>query len=157
MEKTYSVYQEMERFYENMRKLPSKSGDLDLLVSNAYSGEKGESFYNLFSAENKYNGIFGRIRLWKEKILPYFFNLPIMDLVKSGDLEMKVTNNFFRSRIVVTDTKTKQNVFKMKAPWLSSALSYLWGQFTKSRFYMPIFKSDEESNEEDEETYQQAA
>jgi hypothetical protein len=129
----------IEEIYEGMRRLSYKSEELDTLVSNGKSGENGSSFYNLSTTTtSEYVGISGRMRLWKERILPYFFSLPAVELAKNENLEMKVSNNFFRSRIVIYDKNTNSRL-KIKAPWFSSLFSRLFGNYTKSKLDLPTY------------------
>ena len=123
---------------EAMRVLPSKSKDLKLLVSTAESTKDGSSFYNLATAtEDKYKGIRGRIRFWDDKVFDYFYSLPIMEMVRAGYYKMKTRNDLFGSKIVVYDKKTGKSKFKVKAPWLTSILSYFgFGSLVKSRTYV---------------------
>ena len=123
----------MTKIYEGMRKLPSGSDALDTLVSKSTPTEKGISAYNLITtAKDSYHGISGRIKLWKEKILPYFFGLPAVEIAKEQGLELKVSNNIFRSRIIIYDKKSNSK-FKVKAPWFTSLFSRLFGSLVKSR------------------------
>ncbi|VVB84080.1 Uncharacterised protein [uncultured archaeon] len=132
----------IEEIYEGMRKLPYKSDELELLNSKVTPRKSGNFFYNLFTTTKKYfNGIPGRVKLWRERILPYFFNLPAVKMAQEGGLEMKAKNDFFGSRITIRDKETKSSL-RIKAPWFSSILSYLFGNLTKSRLYVPSDFSD---------------
>jgi hypothetical protein len=126
-------YELMTKIYEGMRTLSSGSDALETLVSKSIPYENGIYAYNLITTVKKdYNGIPGRIKLWKEKILPYFFKLPAVEMAQKNGLELKVSNNIFRSRIVIHDRKSNSE-FKVKTPWLSSLFSKFFGSLVKSR------------------------
>ncbi|VVB83264.1 Uncharacterised protein [uncultured archaeon] len=135
-------YELMTNIYEGMRKLSSGSDALDTLASKSLPRENGIYAYNLITTnkDKGYHGISGRIKLWKEKILPYFFSLPAVEMAKEKGLELKVSNNIFRSRIVIYD-KESRSKFKVKAPWLTSLFSRFFGSFVKSRLreYTPSY------------------
>ena len=143
----------MEEIYEDMRGLPNHyPEDLDTRGSNAESNNKGSFFYNLITTiKNCYRGISGRKKIWKEKILPYFFDLPAVKLAKAENLEMKVSNNFFRSRIILKDIKTNSSL-KIKAPWFSSLFSYFLGNYTKSKLYLPNVEEIDYQQEQSQAT-----
>jgi hypothetical protein len=136
------TYELLRNLSEAMRDLPSKCSDsLELLVSKNKPRDEGEGVYsyNLMTGiKNEYSWNSGRRKLWKEKILPYFFSLPAVEAARENGLEIKVKNNIFRSRIDIYDVKTHSRLFMVKSPWFASLFSKLFGSIFKSKLtYVP--------------------
>jgi len=126
----------IEGFYRQVIGLPyAKPKDIRLISGGTKEKRHGKFFNNLIaSSSDNYYGFFGRIKLWRELILPFYHRINLQEIAGNSGLEARVTNHFFRSRIVIKD---KANHYKLviKSPKFASLMSYWFGNLVRAKLY----------------------
>ena len=127
----------VEKMYYSVRNLADVYPGEFSMINSGYKrkGEKTVHSDLMTGIDKKYRGILGRVDMWKKRILHTYYNLLLKEISEGEkkNLEVKVSDHFFRSRFLIRD-KTNGMKFTVKSPWFSSLGSYLFGSFIKMRF-----------------------
>ena len=126
----------IERIYDKAVSIPSAKPEDIVLVNGGVRGKKRKNaFYSLMTSTNdNYYGFSGRIKMWREVILPFYHQMRLQEMAREGGLEVRTSNHFFRSRIVITD---RQNHYKLviKSPRFASLMSHWFGNLVRAKLY----------------------
>ncbi len=147
---------ELDELYLKVRNLPASDPEefKTFSIKRKQYGKRGY-FSSLITNVKKYfRGFFGRVKMWNEKILPACYEFPELKLAKENNLETKVTNTFFRSRMEIFDKKNKRKL-TIYSPLFSSILSYFFGNMVKIKLgeYTPSHKESYEKQHNEQPSY----
>ncbi len=118
-----------ENFYNTIKNLPNKHPEELNLISSGFEeilGEYSKLMYTSFITTHKYSkGIKGRLCLWKDYILPEWYNLSLEKNAEEEKLEVKISNHLFKSRLSINGSNdVKLDVW---SPKFSTILSSIFG------------------------------
>lgn len=128
--------EKIENFYDFIKNMPNENPEEFNVINSRFKKTYGK-YSNLFqthlsAARGRYfRGLYGRTNLWKDKILPEYYEMNLERIAEKEGLDFKVSNHFFRSRLSLNGSdEIKLDVW---SPKFSTPLSFIFGNMVKAK------------------------
>ena len=117
----------MRGLYDSVRDAPNSEGNLFKLLALKAGVNANYSYIGAY--REAYRGVRGRLALWRDLILPKYYELGFEEMARKGDLGTSVSNNFFRSGMRMSNNQVE---LLIRSPKFSTIFSHIYGERIKA-------------------------